>query len=149
MKKNKLLNVLLILLPVMAIALAFTVDSVTVFDPVTGTTEHYSYFSLIPRTSMAILPPMAALLCVAAEVLAVIVVVKKKTGCGRWLKWVSFAAAMVAVTPILLRGEELLVVPNVLLPILMLAEYVILYFKAKTQTAEQTGKKPKSGPRLG
>lgn len=149
MKRNKMVNVLLILLPVMAVALASTVDSVTVYDAVAGKTETYSYFSLVPNATMQILSPVAALLCVAAAVLAVISVAGKKVGCARWLKWISFAAAVAAVAPILLRNEQLIVVPNPLLPLLMMVEYVLGHMKAKTLASPDAEKARPAGQRLG
>ena len=62
MKKRAILKSLLILLPILAVGLATTGDSVLVFDAQSGVTEYYSYFDLIPDTGLQMLPPLAAML---------------------------------------------------------------------------------------
>ena len=60
----------LILLPVCAVGLATTGNSVTVFTPATQVTVYGSYFDLIEEAaSYQILPPLAGLLAVAGVVL--------------------------------------------------------------------------------
>ena len=71
MKKKALVKSLLILLPVLAVGLATTMDSVIVFDAAAGITSYYSYFDLIPVTSLQNLPPLAGLLCAVCGICAV------------------------------------------------------------------------------
>ena len=140
MKKSVLMKVFLILLPAMAVLLATTGDSVSVVDTLTGTTETYSYFDLIPDLSTQMCMPLAALLAVAATVLAALHVATAKPWCVRGLYWVAFLSATVAVIPILARGE-ILVIPNVGLPILMLIDCLlagILKKKPEGKKVEET-----------
>lgn len=63
MNKQRILKLLLIALPVMAVGLATTVDSVMVFDSSAGSVQYYSYFSLIPGLGVQMVVPLAAILC--------------------------------------------------------------------------------------
>lgn len=144
MKKQTLLKALLILLPILAVGLATTMDSVTVFDSVAGTTEYYSYFDLIPVESLQMLPPFAATMSLVSGILAAVYLAKKSQKCLKGAGYVAFAAAVAACIPVMIRGE-VLVVPNVGLPIFMIAQYGVAYFLAKMP--QQTGENQKA-PRL-
>ena len=119
-------------------------DSVTVFDTAAGTTEYYSYFDLVPVENLQGLPPLAATLCVISGILAAVYLGKKSAGCLKAAGYVAFGAAIAACIPIVIRGD-VLVIPNVALPIFMLAQYLVTYFVAKLP--EQTSVKKKA-PRL-
>lgn len=147
MKKKKIMNVFFILLPVMAVALATTADSVTVFDAAAGKTAYYSYFSMVPDHPMQLLPPLAAILSLAAAGAAAFALAKKEELVAA-VKWLSIAAAIAAVMPLLRRTGDVLMVPNAILPLLMMAEYVLAYAKEKMSAKEESGKKQKKAPRL-
>lgn len=137
MNKRKFLKLFLILLPVTAGVLATTLDSVMVFDSGTGTLSYYSYFDLIPGMELALVLPLAAIGCVLCAILAVAALALKREGCVAAVKWLSLASATAAVIPMLYRGEAL-VVPNVLLPLLMLGEFVVAFFLGREKnTPEQ------------
>ena len=143
MKKQIIVKILLILLPVLAVGLATTVDSVTVFDTVTGTTEYYSYFDGIPVGNLQMLLPLAATLSVVSGVLAAIWLGKKKPGFLKASGVIAFAAAAAASIPIAIRGE-VLVIPNVGLPIFMLLHFGVARYAEKLPG--ETGEK--KAPRL-
>lgn len=143
MKKKTFFKILLVLLPIMAVALATTVNSVTAVNSATGTTAYYSYFDLIPDESMQLLPPLAATLCIVTGVLSIGAVVSKKEWWLTAVKWLALAASIAAVMPILLRGSDTMILPNVGLPILMLGEWVVAFYAAKTPD------EGKQAPRLG
>ena len=146
MKKSVLFKVFLILLPAMAVLLATTGDSVTVFDPQNGTTQFYSYFSLIPQSQFSMSTPLAAILAVVATLLASIFVALGKNWCISQLRWIAPVSAIVAVAPILLRGE-ILVIPNVLFPILMMVQWLLVSIinkKPEVLTAEPVARKLKA-----
>lgn len=140
MKKQTLIKALLILFPVLAVGLATTVDSVTVFDTVAGTTEYYSYFDLIPVENLQGLPPLAATLSLISGILAAVYLGKKSAGCLKAAGYTAFGAAVAACIPITVRGD-ILVIPNVVLPIFMLAQYLVAYFVAKMPEQTPSGKK--------
>jgi len=142
MKKQTIVKILLILLPVLAVGLATTVDSVTVFDTVTATTEYYSYFDAIPMGSFQMLLPLAASLCVVSGVLAALWLGKKKPGCLKASGILAFAAAAAASIPIAIRGD-VLVIPNVGLPIFMLIHFGIARYAEKLPAETKQKKAPR------
>ena len=144
MKKQTLIRSLLILLPVLAVGLATTTDSVTVFDTVTGTTEYYSYFDPASAANLQMLLPLAATMCLVSGILAAVYLGKKSMRCLKISGYVAFAAAAVASIPIMLRGE-VLVIPNMGVPVFMLLHYGVAYFVAKMP---QETKNSKHAPRL-
>ena len=140
MKKKALVKSLLILLPVLAVGLATTMDSVIVFDAAAGITSYYSYFDLIPVTSLQNLPPLAGLLCAVCGICAVVYLVRKKTWSLKAVVITSLAAATAAVIPVMIQGD-VKVVPNVGLPIIMTVEYLVsCYFLKNPEKAEETKK---------
>lgn len=131
MKKKTVFKIVLVLLPILAVALATTVNSVTVVDKATGTTAYYSYFELIPDELLQMLPPLAGTLCIVTGVFAIGAAVSRK---GWWLtgvKWLALAASIAAVAPILVQGREVTVLPNVGVPVMMLAEWVAAFYAAR------------------
>ena len=135
MAKSVLKKVFLIMLPALAVLLAAAVDSVTVMDAGTGIAEAYSYFDLIPGTSFWMCPPLAAILAVVSLVLAVCVAAGKNR-CAMPLVWTGLLSAALAALPIVIRGD-ILVIPNVGLPILMLIECLIANAAHKNPESEQ------------
>ena len=139
MKKINWKNVILILMPVLAVGLATTTDSVTVFDSAAGTTEYYSYFDLIPDSNFAIAMPLAAILSLVSGILAAILIVKKNPKMLKGIAGCAFAAATFAVLPILLKGE-VVVFPNVGLPIFMMVDWLVAYMMLKNPQLEEETK---------
>ena len=130
MKKATLVKSLLILLPVLAVGLATTVDSVMVYDSVAGTTEYYSYFDPIPAENLQMLPPLAATLALVSGILAAIFLGKKRVGMLKASGIAAFAAAAAASIPMMIRGETV-VIPNVGLIVLMLAHFLVARYVQK------------------
>lgn len=125
MNKISFQKLFMILLPVMAVVLATTGDSVTVFDKATSTTVYGSYFDLIPEAGNCnILPPLAAILAVASVALAILYVAFDKSGCINALRWTSSISASAAALPVAIQGD-ILVVPHVLFTILMAALFLL------------------------
>ena len=75
-KKQAILKSFLILLPVLAVGLATTGNSVMVFDSTAGTTAYYAYFEVLPVAQYQMLPPLAATLSVVAGILAAVYLLK-------------------------------------------------------------------------
>ena len=142
MKKQTLVRSLLILLPVLAVGLATTVDSVMVYDSVAGTTVYYSYFDPIPGSDLQMLPPLAATLAVISGILAAIFLGKKRTGVLKASGIVAFASAAAASIPMMIRGETL-VIPNVGLIVLMLAHFLVARYVEKQPAETKAKKAPK------
>lgn len=142
MKKKVLMKVFLVLLPAMAVLLATTGDSVKVYDIPAGTVQNYSYFDILPVQNMQMITPLAAMLAVVALALALIYVITNKRGCLKGVFYTACASTCAAAAPNLLR-QDVMVMPNVLLPILMAILAVLANFAGK-KPGEKT-----TGPRLG
>lgn len=143
MYKEKLFHSFLIGLPVAAVALSLTEDSVKVFDKQTQTVITQSYFDLLPTASMTMITAFAAMLTIIVAILAIAYVVTLKNWCAVGIFGTSFAAACIAVAPVLMHGDTI-VVPNVLLPVLMLVVCLMAYSRMKKPAAQ----KEKQGERL-
>ncbi len=135
MKKQTILRVLLVLLPVLAVGLATTVDSVMVYDAQAGTTAYYSYFDVLPVEAFQVVPALAAMLGIVSGVLGAVYMAKRKEALLKAMTAVSFAAATVAVLPIVFRGE-VLVVPNVGVPVFLIGQCLLAYYLLKNPDKE-------------
>ena len=144
MQKQMLLKIFLILMPVLAVGLATTVDSVTVFDTVTGTTEYCSYFDPVPVENLQMLPSLAATLSLVSGILAAVYVAKKSRRCLKAAGYVAFASAAAASIPMIIRGD-VLVIPNVGLPIFMMVQYLVTLAAGKLPEEKAADRK---APRL-
>ena len=134
MKKSGILFYLLVAIPVLAVVLAAAGDSVMVFDTVTKETQYYSYFDILPVTKLAMLTPLSALLAAASGISAAVYMAKKKEGAMKATGYLALAAACIAV------------IPNVGLPLLLFAEYVLTCYLGKQKWQEE--KKNKQQERL-
>ena len=130
MKKRAILKSLLILLPILAVGLATTGDSVLVFDVHSGVTEYYPYFDLIPDTGLQMLPPLAAMLSLVAGICGAVYLVKKKDWSLKVIFWASLAAACAASVPTVMQGD-LKMVPNVGLPLFMVINWLVASYIQK------------------
>lgn len=137
MKKETAQKLFLIILPVLAVALAATGNSVTVFQPLTSTTVYGSYFDLIPEAgNCQILPPLAACLALASLVLSILYLVMGKQGQLKGAMWTALLSAVAAAVPVVL-DESVVVLPNVLLPLLMCAQAALAYTAGKLPKENQ------------
>lgn len=144
MKKETFQKMFLILLPVMAVALATTGNSVMVFDPATSITAYGSYFALIPQAgNCQILSPVAACLAVVGVVLGILYMVYGRTGYLKGILWVSLISASAAALPIAIE-RSIVILPNVMLPLLMCAHAGLAFTMAKDPQQKKAG----SGRRL-
>ena len=145
MNKKTVYNILLIAFPAVAILLASGGNSVRILDRTAGTYTYQSYFSLLPEGTFQMSTVLAMGLAMAALVFAIVYVVSGKHKCLKGIYLVTFASVFAAEIPTLLQNE-LLVVPNVLVPILLIADCAMAYYKMKRPEEEK--KKQKQGERL-
>ncbi|MEE1037227.1 MAG: hypothetical protein U0L15_08935 [Oscillospiraceae bacterium] len=139
MKKQVIMKILLILLPILAVGLATTVDSVLVFDPQAGTMDYYSYFTPLDVEGFQVITPLAAILSAVSGLLTAVYMAAKKEWCLKGIVGVSFCAATLAVLPILFAAD-VKIVPNVGLPILMISHCLLAYFMVKKPAKEEAPK---------
>ena len=140
MNKKVLLLSLLMVLPVLAVGLAITGDSVMLFDTVTGETRYYAYFDILPVAKLSMITALAGILAAAGGIAAAVYMARKKPGALKAAGYLSLAAAALAAIPNVMR-DQILVIPNVLFPILMMAEYVVTYYLGKEKPEERKAKK--------
>ena len=146
MKRRAILQSLLVLFPVLAVGLATTSDSVTVFDTVSGQTSYYSYFDILPVGNLQLITVVTALCSVFSGVLAAVYLAKKKE---MWLKGAGYAAiasATLAAIPVVLRNQ-VMIIPNVALPIFMIMQFGVAYYLQKAAPAVKENKKQNRLPR--
>lgn len=143
MKKQTLMKIFLVLMPVLAVGLATTKDSVLVYHPTWCMMQAYSYFDLLPVGVLQSVTPLAAVLCVLVGGFAIGFVITGKKWCINAVKIIAFSAACLAVLPVLLPSDTK-VLPNVGVPIFMMVEFVLAHIMGKMEP----GKTKKQGPRL-
>lgn len=145
MRKQILIKSMFLLLPVLAVGLATTRDSVMVFDPASGSTEYFSYFDQLPVAQFQMLLPLVGMLCAVVGILAVIYLVSKKKRFLRASCFVALAASAMAVLPMVIAAD-VKVVPNVGVPVLMFVHYVMAYHcsgEGQKQFQEKEGRRLK------
>ena len=140
MKKSVMRKLVLLLLPIMAVVLATTGNSVKVYDIAAETVQNYSYFTLLPVEKLQMLTPLAAILTVATLVLAVIYLIAERRWCLQGIRYTAGLATCAAACPNLIRGD-VLVMPNVLLPILMAVELLIANAARKAPEEKAAGER--------
>ena len=130
MKKRDWKSILLIVFSAAAIVLACMPNSVTVYtalpsgEPVTA---KCSYLTLVEDVKGSIALPAAVLVAGITLVLASICVSLKKKKLLPAIKVIALLGAILAVVPILVRTENVTMVPNVLVPIFLLAVFFDVY----------------------
>ena len=140
MKKTKVSNFVLLVLPLMMVLVAANPAGVTVFDG--ETTRTMSWMQTVPDSVWGWCAPVAALANYVSFALAVIFCLTKKNWCLKSIFALSFAASCIAALPIVIQAE-IKIVPSVFGTMLLGAQCLVAYRMAKTPAAE----KPK-GERL-
>ena len=142
--KNKIVKILLVLLPFMAVVLATTPDSVKLIEVATGETVTGSYFQMLNDSVAAVCPFYAAVGGIFSLLFSVIFAFSHKKGLLQASRWCAFAGACLAVLPVVQRGE-VLILPHVLMPILLFADFVLATFAKKWDLSR---KEAVAAPRL-
>ena len=140
MKKTVMTKLVLLLLPLAAVALATTGNSVKVYDTAAETVQGYSYFTALPVENMQMITPLAAMLTVATLVLAVIYLIAEKKWCVQGIRYTAGLATCAAAAPNLLHND-VIVMPNVLLPILMAVLFVMANILRKKPEEKAEGER--------
>ena len=147
MKKTMILKILLVLLPIMAVGLATTVNSVMVFEPVSGQTSYYSYFDVLPVKNLEMITPLAALAAALSGILAAAYMASKRSYFLKGAGYTALASSCLAAIPLMVR-EDIVVVPNVGLPIFMVVTYIVAYMLQKSTQKTVTGGKERKLKKL-
>ena len=145
MNKNTIFNALLIGCPAAAIVLASGAKSVRIYDRAADVSTYQSYFALLPENAFAISTVLAMGLAIFALAFAIAYVVTGNAKQLRVIYLLTFASVFAAEIPTLLQNE-LLILPNPLVPILLIVCCAMAYFKMKKPQTEE--KKQTKGKRL-
>ena len=127
MDKQKLKVLFLVLLPIFAVGIACNPGSVLIFEPATEKGTTCSYFALLPEGTFRISTVLAGCLGCLAGGLSITYAVGKKDAVAKGAMYASLASAVLAVVPVLMRGE-IMVLPNVGVPILLGIHAAVAYF---------------------
>lgn len=145
MKKETVFDGLLIGLPALAIILASGEKSVRIFERATNTDTYQSYFNLLPENCFQLSTVLAMGLAIFAMIFGIAHMVSKDKKWFRGIYLTTFASVFAAEIPTLLQAE-LMVLPNILVPILLIADCAIAYSRMK-KPGDAEKKKPQ-GQRL-
>ena len=141
MNKEKVINALYIGLPAAAIAVASGNKSVRIIDRIAGVETYQSYFDLLPESCFQISTILAMGLAIFALIFGIVYVVKKDPKWFKSIYLLTFASVFAAEIPTLMQSE-LLVLPNVLVPVLLIVDCVLAYGKMKKPQKEQKKQAP-------
>ena len=145
MKKETLMDGLLIGLPAVAIVLASGEKSVRILERATKITTYQSYFDLLPESCFQLSTVLAMGLAIFALIFGIVHMVTKDVKWYKSIYLLTFASVFAAEIPTLMQGE-LLVLPNILVPILLIADCAIAYSRMKKPDTQE--KKKVQGQRL-
>ena len=130
MYQKVLTKVFLPLLPAMAVLLATTGDSVTVFNVPAGTVETYSFFPAQIVSGLQLCTVLAAILAVIAVIFALIFVVSGKSWSVHGVFYTACVSTFASACPVLVRGD-VVVVPHVVFPVLMAVVCILAHITRK------------------
>lgn len=140
MSKKNYWSIALVLLPLIAVVLAGMPNAVTVYEK-TGTDAAVtcSFFTLIEDVSTGVCLPYAGIFGALCFGLAVIYLVRKNAGMLKWILGSAFVSVTLAVVPILAESEVVLL-PNMLIPVLMGVEALLAFGVMKSPAAQEKAK---------
>ena len=141
MNKEKVFDAMYIVLPAAAIALASGNKSVRIYDRAADVSTYQSYFDLLPESCFQISTILAMGLAIFALIFGIAYMVTKDTKWFRSIYLLTFASVFAAEIPTLMQNE-LLVLPNVLVPVLLIADCAIAYSKMKKNQKDDKKKDP-------
>lgn len=127
MDKKKMLNLVLAALPLIAVVLAGMPNAVTIYQMTEETAAvSCSFFTLIEDVDAAVCLPYAGIFGGLTFGLAVVWLVNQKRGLLLLIAAAAFLSMTLAVVPVLVGGDVMMV-PNMLVPILMGVECLMAY----------------------
>ena len=142
-KKQTLILIALILIPLIAVAIAISPGSVMVFQNQTLTTM--SFAEPLEGVDFGWCAPVALILTYVLFAAVVIYALTKKQLVLKIVRGVGFVAMSLVALPILARSE-VLIVPNAFVGMLLAAHWLISHFTLRSMNPKQE-EKPK-GKRL-
>ena len=127
MNKKRIKTIFLVLLPIFAAGMAVNPGSVMLYDAAQDKMSACSYFALLPEGNFQIATVLAGILTCLSGGLAITYLVGKKESVAKAIIYISLAGASLAAIPILINSP-IRVLPNVGVPILLVAQAAVAYF---------------------
>ena len=143
MNKKRIKTIFLVLLPILAAGMAVNPGSVMLYDAAQDKMSACSYFALLPEGNFQIATVLAGILTCLSGGLAITYLVGKKASVAKAIVYISLAGASLAAIPILINSP-IRVLPNVGVPILLVAQAVVAYFVPEKKTENKKLKSRKS-----
>lgn len=143
MEKRTIWKLTLIFLPFFAMMAAGTPSAVTVYNTADSTVACCSFFTLVEGAGMGICLPLAAICCGLCLAFAAAHWLMEKRWQRKAVLGTSFAAMTLAVLPIVIRSEIVLL-PNMMVPILMGAECLIAWIFIRKELPARAAKRLKN-----
>ena len=134
MKKQTLILIALILIPLIAVAIAISPGSVMVFQNQTLTTM--SFAEPLEGVDFGWCAPVALILTYVLFAAVVIYALTKKQLVLKIVRGVGFVAMSLVALPILARSE-VLIVPNAFVGMLLAAHWLISHFTLRSMNPKQ------------
>lgn len=139
MKKERIFNLALILLPVVAVGIACTPNSILLYDAEKDAAAYTTFLALLPEGTLRIAPVLALLLSSISAGFAISFVLGRKQGFLKAIQVLSFLAVTAAVVPILMQ-TQVRVLPNMWVPLLMAGQWILT---AVYRAGEEKNKSPR------
>ena len=145
MKKQTMILVAMILIPLIAVAIAISPDSVMVFENQTMTT--ISFAEPYEGANFGWCAPVALIMIYALFATVVIYALTKKQNILKIVRGIGFVGMSLVALPILAQGE-VLIVPNVFVGMLLIAHWLISHFTLKNVNMNTKKEEEPKGKRL-
>ena len=145
MKKQTVLNLVLLALPLAVVAIAISPNSVTVIRGLDAPT-HTTFAEAVSGSIVGWCPPVTLLLTYAMFGMAVLRMVTKKPLWTKLIRGASFVATCLAACPIMVPSQ-VRVIPNVFAAIVLLVLWAISSYMVADQAKQKEEAAPK-GRRL-
>lgn len=143
MKKNRILYIALLLIPLLVVYIAVTPGSVTVRSQEEVYTT--TFMTFIEGSMVGWCAPVMVLMTYAIFALVVLYGLRKKEKWLRATRAVAFAALVISTLPLVVRGD-FLIIPSVWAALLLACEWFLAHLRLKDTQKEEA--KPKRGERL-
>ena len=134
MKKLKLTNILLLVLPLLVVRVVTNDESLAVYN--CGMVQYMSWMDMIPELPWSWCAPMAALMNYVIFALAVLWCLLKKDWCIKGIFGLSFTAATIAVLPLLVQST-VKIVPYVAGSLTLMVNCFVAYLVIKKLPEEK------------
>ena len=140
MKKERILKIALVLLPIAAVGIASMPNSILLYDTEKNMAAYTTFLKLLPEGTLQVAPILALMLSSISAGLAISFAVNKKQNLLRVIQVLSAVAVMAAVAPIMMQ-TSIRVLPNMWVPLLMTGQWIVSAIQRAGDQKKGTPKK--------